>query len=134
LLQSAFVQNKLLFVGQTASLADPIAFKIIFTALRKKSWVVYAKKPFGSPVHVPDYLGDLSSAVPKLPKKSVHQLMLELTGIDINRCPLCQKGTLVLLAKLSVPANEIPIRGGKKTPVWGLTYNSVDWDIWHGTM
>jgi Putative transposase len=151
----------------------------------KKSWVVYAKKPFGSPDHILDYLGrythrvalsndrilsvhngevtfsyrdrkdqnrkktmtldahefirrfllhvipkgfvrvrhsgvlanrsknllskcrqllDLNPALPKLPQKSVHQLMLELTGIDIARCPLCQKGTLVFLANLSVPA------------------------------
>jgi Putative transposase len=152
--------------------------------LRKKSWVVYAKKPFGSPVHVLDYLGrythrvalsndrilsayngevtfscrdrknenrkktmtldahefirrfllhvipkgfvrvrhsgvlanrsksllskcrqllNLGPAVSKLPQKSVHQLMLELTGIDITRCPLCQKGTLVFLAGLPGP-------------------------------
>src|SRR5262245_29852110 len=57
LLKSAFAQNKLLFVGQTASLADPLAFQALFNALRKKPWIVYAKKPFGSPVHVLDYLG-----------------------------------------------------------------------------
>src|SRR4249920_3082166 len=185
LLKSASATNKLLFVGQSASLADPGAFKLLINALRKKSWIVYAKKPFGSPVHVLDYLGrythrvalsndrilsvpngkitfsyrdrkqnrkkktmtldahefirrfllhvipkgfvrvrhfgvlanrsksllskcrqllDLSSALPKLPSKSVHQLMLELTGIDITRCPLFQKGTLVFLADLPVPA------------------------------
>lgn len=185
LLKSAFARNKLLFVGQSASLADPIAFKLLIDALRKKTWIVYAKKPFGSPVHVLDYLGryihrvalsndrivsahsrevtfsyrdrknhdrkktmtleahefirrfllhvipkgfvrvrhsgvlanrsksllskcrqllDLNPVVPKLPQKSVHQLMLELTGIDITRCPLCQKGTLVLFANLPVPA------------------------------
>jgi putative transposase/transposase-like zinc-binding protein len=185
LLKSAFATNKLLFVGQTASLADPVVFKLLINALRKKSWVVYAKKPFGSPVHVLDYLGrythrvalsndrilsayngevtfsyrdrknqnrkktmtldvhefirrfllhvipkgfvrvrhfgvlanrsksllskcrqllDLGPALPKLPKKSVHELMLELTGIDITRCPLCQKGTLVFVSKLPVPA------------------------------
>jgi hypothetical protein len=184
LLKSAFATNKLLFVGQTAFLADPVAFKLLINALRKKPWIVYAKKPFGSPVHVLDYLGrythrvalsndrilsahsrevtfsyrdrknhdrkktmtldahefirrfllhvipkgfvrvrhsgvlanrsksllskcrqllDLYPAVPKLPQKSVHQLMLELTGIDITRCPLCQKGTLVLFANLPVP-------------------------------
>ena len=184
LLKRAFDRNKLLFVSQSASLADPVAFKLLIDALRKKSWVVYAKKPFGSPVHVLDYLGrythrvalsndrilsahngevtfsyrdrknenrkktmpldahefirrfllhvipkgfvrvrhfgvlanrsksllskcrqllDLGPGVPKLPQKSVHQLMLELTGIDITRCPLCQKGTLVLFANLPVP-------------------------------
>lgn len=185
LLQSAFATNKLLFVGQTASLADPIAFKLLINALRKKSWVVYAKKPFGSPHHILDYLGrythrvalsndrilsahngevtfsyrdrknkdqkktmtldahefirrfllhvipkgfvrvrhfgflanrskshlakcrqllDLNPTLPKLPQKSVHELMLQLTGIDITRCPLCQKGTLVFLANLAGPA------------------------------
>jgi hypothetical protein len=185
LLKSAFARNKLLFVGQTASLADPLAFQALFNALRKKTWIVYAKKPFGSPVHVLDYLGRythrvalsndrilsahngkvtfsyrdrkdqnrkkpmpldahefirrfllhvipkgfvrvrhfgflanrskgllskcrqllaLNPALPKLPKKSVHELMLQLTGIDITRCPLCQNGTLLFLAKLPVPA------------------------------
>jgi hypothetical protein len=185
LLKKAFGQNKLLFVGQTASLADPIAFKLLINALGKKSCVVYAKKPFGTPVHVLDYLGrythrvalsndrilsahngevtfsyrdrknenrkktmtldahefirrfllhvipkgfvrvrhfgflanrsksllskcrqllDLSPVLPKLPVKSVHQLMLQLTSIDITRCPLCRKGTLVFLANLPGPA------------------------------
>ena len=184
LLKSAFDRNKLLFIGQTASLADRGAFQLLINALRKKPWIVYAKKPFGSPVQVLDYLGrythrvalsndrilsahsrevtfsyrdrknhdrkktmtldahefirrfllhvipkgfvrvrhsgvlanrsksllskcrqllDLYPAVPKLPQKSVHPLMLELTGIDITRCPLCQKGTLVLFANLPVP-------------------------------
>jgi len=185
LLKNACARNKLLFVGQSASLADPLAFKVLFNALRKKPWIVYAKKPFGSPVHVLDYLGrythrvalsnerilsahngkitfsyrdrknhdqkktmpldahefirrfllhvipkgfvrvrhfgflanrsksllskcrrllDLGPVPPKLPQKSVHELMLQLTGIDITRCPLCQKGTLVFFANLPVPA------------------------------
>src|SRR5262249_55865347 len=57
LLKSVFARNRLLFVGQTASLADPLAFRALFNALRKKSWIDYAKNPFGSPVHVLDYLG-----------------------------------------------------------------------------
>jgi hypothetical protein len=184
-LKKAFARNKLLFVGQSTYLADPAAFTLLINALRKKPWIVYVKKPFGSPVHVLDYLGryihrvalsndrivsayngavtfsyrdrkthdrkktmtldahefirrfllhvipkgfvrvrhagvlanrskgllskcrqllDLNPALPKLAQKSVHELMLELTGIDITRCPLCEKGTLVLLAALPVPA------------------------------
>lgn len=184
LLRKAFAQNKLLFVGQSASLADPVAFKLLINALRKKPWVVYTKKPFGSPDHVLDYLGrythrvalsndrivsthngkvtfsyrdrkdqnrkktmpldagefirrfllhvipkgfvrvrhfgflanrskallskcrellDLTPALPQLPSKTVHELMLQLTGIDITRCPLCQKGTLIFLANLPGP-------------------------------
>jgi Putative transposase/Transposase zinc-binding domain len=185
LLKKAFEQNKLLFVAQSASLADPVTFQLLIKVLRKKPWVVYAKQPFGSPDHVLDYLGrythrlalsndrilsahsgkvtfsyrdrknqdrkktmtldahefirrfllhvipegfvrvrhfgflanrsksllskcrqllDLSPTVPKLPQRSVHELMLQLTGIDITRCPLCQQGTLVFVAALPIVA------------------------------
>src|SRR5881409_4530803 len=56
-LNKAFDQKKLFFVGQSTPLADPAAFKLLLKALRHKSWVVYAKEPFGSPEHVLDYLG-----------------------------------------------------------------------------
>jgi hypothetical protein len=183
-LNKAFDQKKLFFVGQSTPLTDPAAFKLLLKALRHKSWVVYAKEPFGSPEHVLDYLGrythrvalsndricsvhhaevtlryrdrknqqlkfvklqadefirrfllhvipkglmrvrhfgflanrskallstcrqllDLNPALPKLPQRSAHELMLALTGIDLTRCPLCQKGTLVFLANLPIPA------------------------------
>ena len=151
-------------------------------ASRQKSWVVYAKKPFGSPQTVLDYLGrythrvalsndrilnvqngqvtlsyrdrkdgdkkktvsleaqefirrfllhvlpdgfmrirhfgflanrakkhalpqcrkllGLSVALPELPKKSAHDLLLELSGIDLSRCPRCLKGTLIVIGEL----------------------------------
>jgi hypothetical protein len=151
-------------------------------ASRQKSWVVYAKKPFGSPQTVLDYLGrythrvalsndrivkvqngevtlsyrdrkdgdrkktlildahefirrfllhvlpdgfmrvrhfgflanrakkhalpqcrkllGVNPALPEIPKKSAHDLLLELTGIDLNRCPCCQKGTMIVVAEL----------------------------------
>ena len=43
LLKSAVARNKLLFVGQSAYLADPTAFKLLVNALRNKPWIVYAK-------------------------------------------------------------------------------------------
>ena len=57
LLKKAFDQKKLLFPGQSAPLADAGTFTLLLKTLRQKPWVVYAKKPFGSPVHVLDYLG-----------------------------------------------------------------------------
>lgn len=151
-------------------------------ALREKNWVVYAKRPFGSPQTVLDYLGrythrvalsndrilsaqngqvtftyrdrkdkdqlksmtleaqefirrfllhvlpdgfmrirhfgflanrakkhalpqcrkllGLSSALPELAKKSAHDLLLELTGIDLSCCPRCQKGTMIVIGEL----------------------------------
>ena len=150
--------------------------------LRKKNWVVYAKKPFGSPQMVLDYLGrythrvalsndrilglengqvtfsyrdrkdgdqkktmpldahefirrfllhvlpegfvrvrhfaflanrskkhalpqcrkllGLNPALPEIPDQSAHDLLRELTGIDLSRCPACKKGTMVIVAQL----------------------------------
>jgi Putative transposase/Transposase zinc-binding domain len=181
-LKKSFDQNKLLFVGQIASWADARSFDGLLERLRKKPWVVYAKKPFGSPAHVLDYLGrythrvalsnnricsvhngevifgyrdrknqdrrklmtldaeefirrfllhvipkgfmrvrhygflanhskdclskcrqliGLAPAPPPSPQLSTEKLMLALTGIDIHRCPLCQKGTLVWVSQLA---------------------------------
>jgi hypothetical protein len=181
-LKKSFEQNKLLFVGQIAPWADARSFDGFLQGLRKKPWVVYAKKPFGSPAHVLDYLGrythrvalsnnricsvhngevtfayrdrknqdrrklmtldaeefirrfllhvipkgfmrvrhygffanhskdclskcrqliGLTPAPPPPPQRSTEELMLALTGIDIHRCPLCQKGTLVWVSQLA---------------------------------
>src|SRR6266545_4816520 len=151
-------------------------------ASRQKSWVVYAKKPFGSPQTVLDYLGrythrvalsndrilnvqngrvtlsytdrkdgdrkkalpleahefirrfllhvlpdgfmrirhfgflanrskkqtltqcrkllKLDPALPQIPKQSAIDLLRELTGIDLSRCPSCQKGTMIVVGEL----------------------------------
>jgi predicted Zn-ribbon and HTH transcriptional regulator len=151
-------------------------------ALWKKNWVVYAKKPFGSPQTVLDYLGrythrvalsndrilnvqngqvtfsyrdrrdgdrkkimtldahefirrfllhilpdgfmrirhfgflanrakkqalpqcrkllGLNPALPEIPNQSTHDLLRELTGTDLSRCPRCQKGTMIVVAEL----------------------------------
>jgi hypothetical protein len=153
-----------------------------FRASRQKSWVVYAKKPFGSPQTVLDYLGrythrvalsndrilsvqngqvtlsyrdrkdgnrkktilleahefirrfllhvlpegfmrirhfgflanrskkqtlaqcrkllKLNPALPQIPKQSAIDLLRELTGIDLSRCPSCHHGTMIVVAEL----------------------------------
>jgi hypothetical protein len=42
----------------------------------------------------------LNPALPDIPKKSARDLLLELTGIDLSRCPRCQKGTMMIVAEL----------------------------------
>jgi hypothetical protein len=151
-------------------------------ASRRKSWVVYAKKPLGSPQTVLDYLGrythrvalsndrivkvedeevtlsyrdrkdgnrkktiplkahefirrfllhvlpegfmrirhfgflanrskkqmltqcrkllKLAPALPQIPKQSALDLLRELTGVDLTRCPSCQKGTMIVVGEL----------------------------------
>jgi hypothetical protein len=56
-LNRAYQQGKLQFDGDLESLAQPHAFTRLLNKTRKKKWVVYAKKPFGGPQQVLDYLG-----------------------------------------------------------------------------
>ena len=57
LLQQAFDQDRLKFVGRCEGLSDRDHFKRGVEKLREKRWVVYAKKPFSDPERVLDYLG-----------------------------------------------------------------------------
>jgi len=56
-LQRAFAQQRLTFAGGTADLASAEAFARFVAALRAEPWVVYAKRPFGGPAQVLQYLG-----------------------------------------------------------------------------
>src|SRR6267154_6457533 len=56
-LTAAFNAGTLNFFGDLASLAEPAAFAAHLVAMRRISWVVYAKRPFGGPAQVLAYLG-----------------------------------------------------------------------------
>lgn len=56
-LQVAFHAGTLQFFGDLAPLAEPAAFARHLQPLRRLAWVVYAKRPFGGPLQVLDYLG-----------------------------------------------------------------------------
>jgi hypothetical protein len=55
-LQAAFDAGQLRFFGDLASLATPAVFANCLRPLRAIRWVVYAKRPFGGPEQVLDYL------------------------------------------------------------------------------
>ncbi len=55
-LAAAFRKKKLRCFGATAHLANPAAFDRLYRQLKSKTWVVYAKRPFGGPAHVIKYL------------------------------------------------------------------------------
>jgi hypothetical protein len=57
LLQAAFDEGRLEFFCELAALAKPAAFAALLRPLRKAPWVVYAKRPFGGPAKVLEYLG-----------------------------------------------------------------------------
>ncbi len=55
-LRRLFGQNQLVFFGECRALAQPKAFSAFLRTLFRQDWVVYAKKPFGGPQHVLQYL------------------------------------------------------------------------------
>jgi len=56
-LESAFHAGAVKFFGDLIPLGDPAAFAAHLRPLRQIDWVVYAKRPFGGPQQVLDYLG-----------------------------------------------------------------------------
>lgn len=42
----------------------------------------------------------LNPALPKIPEKSSQDLLLDLTDIDLSRCPSCKRGTMIIVAEL----------------------------------
>jgi hypothetical protein len=42
----------------------------------------------------------LNPALPEIPNQSAHDLLRELTGTDLSRCPRCQKGTMIVVGEL----------------------------------
>ena len=55
-LTAAYQAGRLEFFADQAGLAEPARFKAYVAALRKRKWVVYAKRPFGGPGAVLAYL------------------------------------------------------------------------------
>jgi Putative transposase/Transposase zinc-binding domain len=56
-IKEAYAAGKLGFHGSLQPLADPESFKTAVKGCRNIEWVVYAKRPFGGPNQVLDYLG-----------------------------------------------------------------------------
>ena len=56
-LQQAYEQGELQFFSELEVLADPRVFAARLRRIRSRSWVVYAKAPFGGPRQVLAYLG-----------------------------------------------------------------------------
>src|SRR5438128_6427981 len=56
-LKQAFHSGRLSFRGNLAALAQPKTFAAWLRLLFRKDWVVYAKRPFGGPEYVLQYLG-----------------------------------------------------------------------------
>jgi hypothetical protein len=55
-LTAAYQAGRLQFFADQAAFAEPAAFQTQIAALRKREWVVYAKRPFGGPDAVLAYL------------------------------------------------------------------------------
>ena len=62
-LRTAFTAGKLRFPGQMKNLATPRIFAELLRQCCRHKWVVYAKRPFGGPEHVLQYLGNYTHRV-----------------------------------------------------------------------
>ena len=62
-MKAAYQAGELTLTGSVAHLGDPKAFQQLLDPLYGRSWVVYAKRPFGGPEHVFRYLGRYSHRV-----------------------------------------------------------------------
>ncbi len=56
-LGAALARGRLTLSGSTAALSELRAQRTLLADLRKKAWVVYAKRPFAGPAQVLEYLG-----------------------------------------------------------------------------
>jgi len=48
----------------------------------------------------------LNPALPEIPKRSAQDLLRELTGIDLSRCPSCKLGTMIVVGEMPPRANS----------------------------
>jgi hypothetical protein len=62
-LKTMYQAGQLTLTGSVAPLNDPHAFQQLLEALYDRSWLVYAKRPFGNPAQVFRYLGRYSHRV-----------------------------------------------------------------------
>ena len=78
-LEAAFAAGALRFFGDLAGLAEPAAFAAYLQPLRRIEWLVYAKRPFGGPQQVLDYLGRYTHRV-----AIANSRLLELCGGQVR--------------------------------------------------
>jgi predicted RNA-binding Zn-ribbon protein involved in translation (DUF1610 family) len=62
-LRSAFTARELRFPGSMKALGRPRAFAALLQQSCRHKWVVYAKRPFGGPEHVLQYLGNYTHRI-----------------------------------------------------------------------
>jgi hypothetical protein len=62
-LREAFAAGQLRFPGQLKNLASPHAFTALLHQSCRHKWVCYAKRPFGGPEHVLQYLGNYTHRI-----------------------------------------------------------------------
>jgi len=56
-LKEAYESGELIFPGKTAPLGTAKGFSQLLGQIKNKDWIVYAKRPFGGPEQVLEYLG-----------------------------------------------------------------------------
>jgi Putative transposase len=97
--------------GQLSHLSDCRAFRTLLDDCRRKKWVVYAKRPFGGPAQVLNYLGRYTHRV----------------AISNNRLLSLEVGKVAFSWKQYRTANANLLH------LSGVSNNSVE-RFWHGVL
>ncbi len=108
-LREAFAAGELRFPGQMKNLAAPRAFAALLRQCCRHKWVVYAKRPFGGPEHVLQYLGNYTHRI----AISNHRLVaLEDGKVSFRWRDSAHKNKqrVMTLARGGVPAALLPAR------------------------
>ena len=118
LLAAAFRRKQLRFPGRLTCLATTTAFDRFLRQLRSKTWVVYAKRPFGSPEHVIKYLARYTHRVAisnrRLTEIKDHQVTFRWRdSADRNRQKLMTLDAITFIRRFLLhvlPAGFVKIR------------------------
>jgi hypothetical protein len=49
----------------------------------------------------------VNPALPEIPNRSAQDLLREITGIDLSRCPSCRLGTMIVIGELAPQASSL---------------------------
>ena len=124
-LKRARTKGELRFAGQSAELADPLQWQQQLDALAQTDWVVYCKRPFGSPTQVLKYLSRYTHRV------AIANRRLLFVGTGVVRFTYRDYADHSCTKEMTLPAAEflrrfllhVVPRGFMRIRHYGLTAN-----------
>jgi len=127
LLERSFSKNEFAFSGTIRDLEDVASFKRLLLSSAKTRWVVYAKKPFGGPAQVFNYLGHYTHRVGMSNNRILYVTETEVTFLwkDRRNKNRTRKMTINALSFIRRFVLHILPKGFVKIRYYGFLGNTV---------